>query len=133
MTPVAAGASNVVGAGAGRELRRYVAVVFAVVAVLGALLGLVFRGPGDAAAITVSAVVALVVQPLASVLGRSVAGGGSNITARMGLGALVRLFTLIAYAVVMAAAVRLPITAALVSLAAFYFATSVIEPLLIKP
>lgn len=132
MTRAAVDASNV--SGAGPELRRYVAAIFTVVLVLGALLGLVFRGPGDWAAIVVSGLVALVVQPLASVLGRRVGGAGvtQNMTARMGLGALVRLFTLIAYAVVMAAAVRLPITAALVSLAAFYFATSVIEPLLIK-
>ncbi len=116
-----------------RELRRYVAAVFAVVVVVGALLGLVFRGPGEVAAIICSGVTALVVQPLTSLLGRSVTGGAQNLTARMGLGALVRLVTLIAYAVVMAAAIRLPITAALVSLAAFYFVSSVIEPLLIKP
>ena len=110
---------------------RYAAATLAVVVVVGAMLALVFRGPGDRAAIAVSGAVALGVQAAAFVLGR--ATGPLNVTARMGAGALLRLFTLVVYAVLAAKVFMLPTVAALVSLATFYFLTTLIDPLLIKP
>jgi len=112
------------------ELRRYGMAVGGVVLVVGGLLALVFRGPGDAGAIALSGAVAVVVQMAAFVLGR-LAGTG-NVMARMGTGAILRLLTLVVYAILAAKVLMLPLVAALVSLAAFYFLTTLIEPLLIK-
>ena len=111
-------------------LTRYAAAVVGVLLIGGFLMSLAFRGPGDATAIAVSAAVALVVQLGAAMLGGAI--GKANVQARMGAGALIRLFTLIAYALLVAFVIKLPLTAALVSLAVFYFVTTLIEPLLIK-
>jgi len=102
-----------------------------VVLVAGALLSLAFRGPGDAAAIWISGIVAIAVQLAAFVL--SGIAGRANLMARMGSGMLIRLFGLVIYALVVILALKLPSTAALVSLATFFFFSTLIEPLLIKP
>ena len=113
-----------------RGLARYALVLIGVLVVGGFLLSLGFRGPGDATAIWVSAAIALVVQLGAASLGGMV--GKANLQARMGAGALIRFLTLIAYALLVAFVIKLPLNAALVSLAVFYFVTTLIEPLLIK-
>jgi len=113
-------------------LGRYEAAVFVVVLLIGAVMGVVFRGAGDAGAIVVSGLIALVVQPSAVLLARLAPGGAANLTARMALGMMLRLLTLVVYAIVVASVGGLPITAALVSLASFYFVSSLIEPLLIR-
>lgn len=110
---------------------RQTLLLVGVVVVAGALLSFVFRGPGDAAAIWTSAVVAVLLQLAAFSLGRVVGQTGS-LAARMGLGALIRFVGLVAYAMIVIFVVKLPATAALISLAAFFFLSSVIEPLLIK-
>jgi hypothetical protein len=101
-----------------------------VVLIVGALLSLAFRSPGDAGAIWLSGLVAIVVQLAAF----SVSGiaGRANLMARMGSGMLVRLFGLVIYALIVILGLKLPSTAALVSLATFFFFTTLIEPLLIK-
>ena len=111
-------------------LARYAAATVGIVVVVGVGLSLVFRGRGDAAAIAVSGVIAVIVQLTAFVLSRT--AGQGNLMARMGTGALLRLLTLIAYALVVAKVLTLPLAAALVSLALFYFLSTLIEPLLIK-
>jgi hypothetical protein len=108
---------------------RLVLLMAGVVLVIGGLLGALFRGPGEWQAIAVSAVVALVVQCAAFSLGRMM--GAGNLTARMGTGALLRFLSLPIYAVLVFV-LKLPAAAALISLAAFFFVSSVIEPLLIK-
>ena len=113
-------------------LGRYGAAVFVVVVLLGAVMCVVFRGAGNAWAIAVSGLIALVVQPSAVLVARLAPGGAANLTARMALGMMVRLLTLVVYAIVVASVGGLPITAALVSLASFYFVSSLIEPLLIR-
>jgi hypothetical protein len=109
---------------------RYAGVTALVVVVVGAVLAIAFRGPGDRAAIAVSGAIAVAVQTAAFVLGR--AAGPRNVMARIGAGAMLRLFTLVLYAVLAAKVFMLPVVAALVSLAAFYFLTTLIDPLLIK-
>ena len=52
--------------------------------------------------------------------------------ARMGVGALLRLLTLVVYALLAAKVFTMPLVAALISLAAFFFLSTLIEPLLIK-
>jgi hypothetical protein len=103
-----------------KGLGRYAIATAGVVLVVGALLSLAFRGPGDAAAIWLSAAVAMGVQLAAFTLGRL--AGANNVMARMGTGAILRLVTVVVYAIV----------AALISLAAFFFLSTLIEPLLIK-
>lgn len=109
---------------------KHAMLTIGVVLLAGACLALVFRGPGDLAAIGVSGVVAVVVQLAAFSLSR-VAGAG-NIMARMGTGAILRLFSLVAYALIVVFVLKLPTAPALVSLAAFFFLSTLIEPLLIK-
>jgi hypothetical protein len=111
-------------------IARYTALLVGVVLVAGVLLSLIFRGAGDNAAIWLSAVVAIVVQLAAFVLGHK--AGRISLVARMGTGALVRFLALVVYALLVALVFKLPAVAALVSLATFYFLSTVIEPLLIK-
>ena len=109
---------------------RYAAATVGLVLVLGVLFTLVFRGPGDAAAIWLSAGIAIAVQLSASALGR--AAGPHNVMARMGTGAILRLLAIVVWALLVAKVVLLPLTAALVSMAGFFFVTTLIEPLVIK-
>ena len=113
-----------------KGLGRYSAATVGVILVVGGLLALAFHGPGDVAAIGISGILALCVQLAAFVLGR--ATGPSNLMARMGVGALLRLLTLVVYALLAAKVFTMPLVAALVSLAAFFFLSTLIEPLLIK-
>ena len=113
-------------------MTRYAVATAGVLAIAGALLSLAFRGPRDATAIWITAVVALVVQLAAHGLGR-LAGKRGGLTARMGTGALVRFLALVAYAFLVALVFKLPVVAALISMAAFFFLTTLIEPLLTKP
>ena len=105
-------------------------LTIAVVVVLGALFSMLFRGPGDAQAIWWSGAVAIVVQLAAFSLSRMV--GQGNVMARMGTGMLLRFIALVIYALLAVPVFKLPAVAALVSLAAFFFLSTTIEPLLIK-
>ena len=100
------------------------------VLVAGALLSLVFRGPGDRAAVWLSAAVAVAVQLVAFRL--SQAAGRISLVARMGTGALVRFVAVVAYALLVGLALKLPLVAALISLVTFFFLSTLLEPLLIN-
>lgn len=113
-----------------KGLGKYAAATTGAMLVVGALLALAFRGPGEFAAICLSAAVAFAVQMLAFPLSRM--AGVNNVMARMGTGALLRLFTMVIYALLTAKIGTVPLTAALFSLAAFFFLSTLIEPLLIK-
>jgi hypothetical protein len=112
-----------------KALARYGLVLAAVALAGGALLSLAFRGPGERWAVWASAGVAVVLQLVAFIAGRAV--GYAGLMARMGAGALVRFVGLIAYAFLAALAFKFPPVAALVTLAAILFASSLLEPLLI--
>ena len=109
---------------------RQMLLMAGVVLLVGGLLAAVFRGPDDRLAIGISGAVAIVVQIAAFSLSRLV--GAGSLAARLGMGALLRFFALVMYAVLVVLVLRLPATPALISLAAFFFVSSVIEPLLIK-
>lgn len=113
-----------------QALARYAAVVLGVVVVSGLLMSLAFHGPGDSTAIWTSGAVAVVLQLVAFGVGRL--AGQAGLMARMGAGALVRFFGLVAYALVALLALKLPAVAALVSLATFLFLSTLLDPLLIK-
>jgi hypothetical protein len=113
-----------------QTLARQALLMAGVVLLVGGLLAAIFRRPGDLQAIVISGVVALVVQCTAFSLSRMV--GAGNLAARLGAGALLRFLALAIYAVLVVFVLKLPATAALISLAAFFFVSTVIEPLLIK-
>lgn len=97
----------------------------AVTAVAAGLLLLVFRGPGGARAVVTSAVIALVVQALSFVAARA-APPGRVLAVWVG-GAAARLVTLVLYALVALRPLGLPAPAALLSLAVFFFVTTLAE------
>jgi len=113
-------------------MTRYAVATAGALLIAGALFSLAFRGPRDATAIWTSALVALVVQLAAHALGR-LAGQRGGLMARMGIGALVRFLALVVYALLVALVFKLPLVAALISVAAFFFLTTLIEPLLTRP
>lgn len=113
-----------------QALARYAAVVVGVVVIGGLLLSLIFHGPGDSTAIWTSGAVAVALQLAAFAVGR--VAGQAGLMARMGAGALVRFFGLIAYALIAVVALKLPAVAALISLATFLFLSALLDPLLIK-
>ena len=94
------------------------------------LFTLGFDGPGDAAAIRLSAIVAVAVQLVGFALLKLL--GGKSLLAGRGAGAVVRILTLPVYALVAAKVLELPPTAALLSLVTFFFLTTLIEPLFLK-
>jgi hypothetical protein len=101
------------------------------IAVSGWLLTLVFPTASDEHAIVVSAVIAYVVQMISVAIAR--AWYATNIVAGWGMGMLIRFLVLAIYALLSAKVLELPVTAALVSLAAFFFVSTLIEPVLLKP
>lgn len=90
----------------------------------------VFDSPFDAKAIWTSAVVAFGVQLIAGAIVKLSAK--TNVIAGWGVGAVIRFLVLAVYALVFVKALGLPSTAALVSLVAFFFVSTLLEPLLLK-
>jgi hypothetical protein len=113
-----------------KALVSYSAIAVGLVLMLAWVLTMAFDGPGDAAAIRLSAIVVLVVQ-LATFTGVKLVPQ-KHLIAGWGAGALLRFLTLVIYAVLVAKVLSVPITAALISMAVFFFLTTLIEPLLLK-
>jgi hypothetical protein len=111
-------------------LQGFALASLALIAVAALALTLVFRGPGDSRAIYISAAVAFLSQIAVFPAVRKLTA--KNLTAGWGLGSLVRFGTLGVYTLVASLALNLPMTAALVSLALFYFLSMVIEPLFLR-
>jgi len=98
--------------------------------VLGAFgMTFIFRGADEVRAIWITATIALATQlaafPLIKMLIKQ------NLMMGWGAGTLIRFLTLGVYALVVVLA-HLPVAPALLSLALFYFITSVIEPLFLR-
>ncbi len=101
------------------------------IALLGSwIFGLVWDGADAARAVTTSAVVAVVVQLFGFAIVRLTAR--SNPIAGWGLGALLRMGVLVLYALVGVQALGLASAPALLSLAAFFFVSTLVEPLLLN-
>jgi hypothetical protein len=111
---------------------------FAMFAIVGALvigvaawvLSLVYGGADERHAILVSAVVAFGVQLLAFAIMRLTAE--KNVIAAWGLGALLRFLVFVVYVLVIVKAFALPATVAMISMAVFLFASTLVEPLFLK-
>lgn len=107
-------------------------LLFAVISfgltVLAALvLGVAFDGPAERRAVWTSAAVAYAVQLLAFGIARLLRR--DNVMVGWGMGVLVRLVTLVAFALVFVNPLGLAPTAALISLATCFFVTTLVEPL----
>ena len=113
-----------------RAVGLYAVATIASVIVTGWLLSLIFHAPGDTKAIALSGVVAIAVQLVAFAF--AVTRGPKEAIIGRGIGSLLRFFTLMVYAVLVAKVLVLPLAPALISLAAFFFLTTLIEPLFLK-
>lgn len=94
------------------------------------LLGLVFPAPADHRAIRVSAIVAYGVQLFAFAVVLVVRG--ANLFAAWGLGMLLRFVALLVFAFLVVKGMGLAPTSALISMVAFFFLTTLVEPVLLK-
>jgi hypothetical protein len=113
-----------------RAMAIYAALSLAIIAAGGWLFGLAFPTPAERRAVLVSAGLAFVVQLVTFALARRTAG--TNPFAGYGLGMLLRFATLFVYAFVAVGRLGLPSTAALLSLATFFFVSTLVEPPLLK-
>lgn len=113
-----------------RAILQYAATTIGMIALVAWLLGLMFGGAGSWAAIRVSAVVAAVVQIGAFTATRLMAP--RNVMAAWGAGSLVRLLTLIVYALLATKVLGLAASPALISLAAFFFLSTLLEPVFLR-
>lgn len=107
------------------RLARSAAVAVALVALAAPVLLYVFRGPGARRAVLTSAGVALAVQGLTFLAARA-APPGRVFTVWVG-GALARMLALVLYALVAIKPLALPAAPALLSLATFFFVTTLAE------
>jgi uncharacterized membrane protein len=112
-----------------KRVLAFAAVAAALTASTAAIMTIVWSTPAEERAIWLSAAIAFVVQMLA--FGVAMLVRRDQIIVGWGLGAIMRLITLSVYALVFVKALGLPATAALVSLATFFFLSTLVEPLLL--
>jgi hypothetical protein len=89
------------------------------------------RGADVARAVWTSAAIVVIVQALAFGLVRML--GPANVIAGWGLGSIVRFAALVAFGFVGVKALGLSMQPALLSMAGFFFVSTVIEPVFLKP
>lgn len=123
-------AQGTAGTGMVRALGLFAAAQVVVLAVVGAALSWFFRAPGDLSAIMAAAWVAFGVQLLTFAIVRLVAR--EQVIAAWGLGVLVRFAVVALWAFLLIPALQLAATPALISLVAFLFVSTVIEPLFLN-
>lgn len=113
-----------------KSVAIYAVIAVTIVAIIGWLLARAFDGPADAVAVRLSAIVVAVVQVAAFAMTRLLAPRG--VMLGWGAGALLRFLTLGIYALLVVKVLALPAVAALVSMAVFFFVTTLVEPLLLR-
>jgi hypothetical protein len=113
-----------------RAALAFAASTLLIVVGAGWLLTLAFPGPADRSAIVTSGWIALVVQMIGFAIVRLTLK--QNVIAGWGLGAILRFAVLGVYAFVMVKALGLPPFPAVVSLAVFFFLSTLVEPLLLN-
>ena len=112
-----------------KAVALYAAITLAVVAGVGALFALHYDAPAERRAIVVSATLAAVVQIGAFGVARAMRR--RHVFAGWVLGAFLCLGAVVVFGFA-APALGLPLEAALLSLAIFFFITELVEPLLLK-
>ena len=113
-----------------RAFAAFAAATLAIVLGAGWLLTLAFPTAADLGAIVTSAWIAVGVQLVAFAIARLTLR--QNVIAGWGLGALLRFLVFVVYGLVLVKALGLPMSAALVSLAVFFFLSTLVEPLLLN-
>ena len=115
-----------------RSLGLFAAISAAIIFSCWLLLRLIFTTPAQQQAMVLSAGLAFAVQVGAFALLAPGKGGFSGeVILRWGMGAVIRLVALVMFAV-LAKVMHLPLDAALVSLATYFFLTMMAEPLLLN-
>jgi hypothetical protein len=113
-----------------RPVALFAAATLVLIALAGWAFMFVYESPDAARAVWTSAAVAFVVQVLTFAVIKLSAK--TNVIAGYGIGAIMRFAVLGVYALVFVKALGLPSGAALISLAAFFFISTLIEPLLLQ-
>ncbi len=116
--------------GVGRGVALYGLASFLAIGLAAGVLILVYGSPAERVAVMWSAMFALVVQLVAFAIARLLSDQGKGI-AGWGLGAAICLVALVIFGFV-SRAFGIPQSAALVSLATFFFLTELIEPPLLN-
>ncbi|MDF1501432.1 hypothetical protein [Roseisolibacter sp. H3M3-2] len=114
-----------------RAMGLFTAITVAVILVGGWVLTLVYPGADARRAVVASAGVAFVVQLVAFAVARR-AAVRKNPVAGWGLGALLRMGVFAVYALVVVRALGLASVPAMISLAVFFFVSTLVEPLLLN-
>lgn len=117
-----------------RSLGLFAAISLAIIFHAWLLLRLVFTSEAQHQALLASAGLAFAVQVGAFAFlapGKSNAAAPGELLLRWGMGAVLRLVVLVMFAV-LANVLRLPLDAALVGLATYFFLTMIAEPLLLN-
>jgi hypothetical protein len=113
-----------------RAVLAFAAATLLIILGAGWLLTLAFPTPADRSAIVVSGSIALGVQLIAFAVVRLTLR--QNVIAGWGLGALLRLVVLGVYAFALVGPLGLRSDAAVMSLAVFFFVSTLVEPLFLK-
>ena len=113
-----------------RAIAIFAVISLVIIAVVGGIMSMMYDTPDDRRAIVISGAIAFVVQMFAFTIARIVSR--DNVIAGWGLGALMRLAVLAVYGFVLIKAMGLPSAPALLSLAAFFFLSTLVEPLLLN-
>jgi hypothetical protein len=109
---------------------RYAFAMLAMIGLVAWMLTLALSGPGATSAITLSAGVAAIVQIAAFAVTRSMMP--RNVMAGWAAGALVRLLTLVVYGLLALKVLGLAPVPALISIAIFFFLSTLLEPLFLR-
>jgi hypothetical protein len=113
-----------------RAVALFVAAQLVLLPLVGLVLAQFYDAPGDAKAVVTAGAVAFGVQVLTFAIARLVSR--EQVIAAWGLGVLVRFAVVALWAFVLIPALALNAPAALISLVAFLFVSTVVEPLFLN-
>jgi hypothetical protein len=113
-----------------KSVAIFAGLTLAVIALTGLLISMAYGSSDATRAVWTSAGVAFAVQVLAFTIVKLSAK--ENVMAGWGVGAILRFVVLGVYALIVVKALALPSGAALLSLIAFFFLSTLLEPLLLK-
>ena len=113
-----------------KAMARFGILLFALIAVTGWILSKGFTSDAERHAIVVSGILAVTVQIIAFAF-LEASRKGNAMLAGWGVGIVLRMLTLILYALIFAKMLGLPLAAALTSFAVFLFASMLLESFLI--
>ena len=113
-----------------KSLALFAVASLVLIGAAAAVMILIYRSPDAARAVWTSAAIAFAVQVIAFAIVK--VSAKDNVMAGWGIGTIIRFVVLGLYALVIVKALGLNSGAALVSLVAFFFVSTLLEPLLLK-